>query len=90
MAVAGMRQLRTPESVLLQAAGAFRELASASMISSGISIVAVVVFLLAFGPLWSIAGILIGEAVFAAWTWRQAAQYRNRMTSDDGSASVSS
>jgi hypothetical protein len=80
MAVAGMRQLRGPESVLLQAGGEFRVLAYASMISSGISIIAVVGFLLTLGPLWSIAGIFIGESVFAAITWRQAADYRRRST----------
>jgi hypothetical protein len=72
MAVAGMRLLRTPDSALLQAAGAFRPLAFASMWSSGVSVVAVLVLLVAGGPLWSIGGILAGETIFAVFTWREA------------------
>lgn len=76
MAVAGMRSLRAPESVLLQAGGVFRELAYASMISSGVSVAAVVILLVVGGPLWSIAGIFVGETIYAAWIWRQAARWR--------------
>ncbi|WP_441234167.1 hypothetical protein [Bradyrhizobium sp. 930_D9_N1_4] len=78
MAVAGMRSLRTADSVLLQAGGVFRELAYASMISSGVSVLAVIALLFWVGPLWSIAGILIGEVVYAAWIWREAALWRRR------------
>ncbi len=76
MAVAGMRLLRTPESTLLQGAGAFRSLAYASMISSGISIAAVFAMLTAGGPMWSIAGILVGETVIALCVWIQARRWR--------------
>jgi O-antigen/teichoic acid export membrane protein len=78
MAVAGMRSLRTADSVLLQAGGIFRELAHASMISCIISVLAVIALLAWGGPLWSIAGILIGEAVYAAWIWREAARWKAR------------
>ena len=81
MGVAGMRLLRTPESALLQAAGAFRPLAYASVISSGISIVAVVSLLLFAGTLWSIGGIFLGEAMYAVWIWRQAGRWRRAETS---------
>ncbi|WP_431201645.1 lipopolysaccharide biosynthesis protein [Bradyrhizobium betae] len=80
MAVAGMRSLRTADSVLLQAGGVFRELAYASMISSGVSVLAVIALLVWGGPLWSIAGILVGEAVYAAWIWREAARWRHRQS----------
>ena len=78
MAVAVMRLLRSPESVLLQAAGQFRPLAYASILSCGVSIIAVGALLVTHGPLWSIAGIFIGEAVFAAWTWRQRRQWQKQ------------
>lgn len=77
MAVAGMRLLRTPESTLLQAAGAFRPLAFASILSSGVSVAAVSVLLAAGGLLWSITGIMIGEAAFAGWIWRQTRRWRH-------------
>jgi O-antigen/teichoic acid export membrane protein len=76
MAVAGMRMIRTPDSALLQAVGAFRPLAHASLLSSILSVAAVIVLLLAGGPLWSIAGIFLGEAMLAGWTWMQARQWR--------------
>ena len=77
MAVAGVRLLRTPDSALLQAAGAFRPLAFASVVSSGISIVAVVVLVATNGALWSIAGVLIGEIVLAYWIRRQARRWQD-------------
>ena len=72
MIVACIRLLRTPESVLLQGAGAFRWLAYASLMSSGLSVVSVTVFLFTSGPMWSVAGVLIGESVFAWITLRRA------------------
>lgn len=76
MVVAAVRMARTPESALLQGAGAFRPLAIASVISAGVSIVAVAVLLLLGGPLWSIVGIMGGELMYAAWIWRQARRWR--------------
>ncbi len=72
LTVAGVRLLRMPESTLLQAAGQFRTLAFASVLSCGLSIAAVIVFLVAGGPLWSIMGILLGEALFAFSIFRRA------------------
>lgn len=71
MLVAGVRLMRMPESTLLQAAGQFRPLALASVYSSGFSVMAVLALLLLAGTLWSIVGILIGEAIYAIWIWRQ-------------------
>lgn len=84
MAVALVRQWRTPESVLLQAAGEFRALAQVSMVSSIVSVVAVAVFLSAAGALWSIAGILAGETVCTGWTWRQYRRYRQQVQPGPG------
>lgn len=55
------RTLRTPDAVLLQAAGEFKPLAGASKRSSIISVVATLILLLAAGPLASLGGILVGE-----------------------------
>jgi O-antigen/teichoic acid export membrane protein len=82
MLVSAVRLLRTPDSALLQAAGAFRELAFASVWSSIISVGAVLGLLLAFGPIWSIAGILIGEGIFAGFIWQQSRRWLK--TADEG------
>lgn len=76
LAVTLMRILRTPDSVLLQAAGMFRYLAHASVVSSAVSIAAVAALLVLGGPLWSLGGILLGEAVCALWILRQAWRWR--------------
>jgi len=74
--VTAVRFARAPESSLLQAAGQFRPLAFASVLSCAFSLLGVLTLLLLAGPLWSIAGTLLGELVFAAWTWRQARRWR--------------
>lgn len=75
MLVGAVRALRTPESALMQAGGAFRALAMASIVSCGVSVAAVLALLLLSGPLWSILGILFGESVFAGVIWLQAARW---------------
>ncbi|MGG5891093.1 hypothetical protein ACLF3G_28890 [Falsiroseomonas sp. HC035] len=77
MAVTAVRLMRLPESVLLQAAGCFRGLAMASILSACISVVAVALLILVGGPVWSIAGILIGEAACGFGIWRQARRWRS-------------
>lgn len=62
-AITAARILRTPESVLLQSAGQFRALASASLWSSLVSLATTLVLLLMAGPVYSLAGILAGELV---------------------------
>lgn len=66
LAIAALRVLWTPDSVLLQGAGAFRPLAMASVVSSVVSIVGVLALLLAGGPLWSLGGLVAGELVYGA------------------------
>jgi len=65
-AITAVRTFRTPESVLLQAAGQFRALAFVSLWSSIASLGATFVLLLLAGPVFSLAGILAGEIVVAA------------------------
>jgi O-antigen/teichoic acid export membrane protein len=62
-AIAAVRALRTPQSVLLQAAGEFRALAGASMWSSMTSVAATLALLLTAGPIASLLGILAGDLV---------------------------
>jgi O-antigen/teichoic acid export membrane protein len=65
-AITAARTLRTPESVLLQAAGEFRALAHASLWSCTVSLAATLLLLLVAGPVYSLAGILAGELVVTA------------------------
>lgn len=80
LAISGLRSLRTPDSVLLQAAGQFRPLAHASFWSCGISVMAVWGLLETMGPVWSLLGILAGEAVAAMIVWRQGKAWREGVT----------
>ncbi|MGB8366311.1 MAG: hypothetical protein ACLQUZ_17265 [Rhizomicrobium sp.] len=64
-AIMAVRVLRTPESVLLQAAGQFRPLANASLWSSVVSLLATLALLLTLGPVASLGGILAGEGLMA-------------------------
>jgi hypothetical protein len=61
--IMAVRCLRAPPAVLLQAAGAFKELASIGITSSTISILATLALLLTFGPIASLGGVLLGELV---------------------------
>ncbi|MBI3677563.1 MAG: hypothetical protein HY243_13205 [Proteobacteria bacterium] len=76
--IMALRALRTPDSVLLQAAREFQPLAGASKRSSIISVVATLLLLLAAGPLASLGGIVAGELAMLASTlslarrWKQA------------------
>ncbi|RQW45482.1 hypothetical protein [Novosphingobium sp. LASN5T] len=75
LTVAFIRAIRTPESALLQAAGAFRPLAMASIYSAAFSIATVATVLVFAQPIWSVAGVLGGELVFLYWVWRKAWQW---------------
>jgi hypothetical protein len=62
-AIMAVRIVRTPDSVLLQAAAEFKALAQASMLSGAVSFLLALAFLVALGPAASLAGILVGETV---------------------------
>jgi len=62
----GVRTLRTPESVFLQAAGEFRALARVSMWSCLVSLSVTLALLLLAGPIVSLAGIIAGDLVITA------------------------
>jgi O-antigen/teichoic acid export membrane protein len=61
-----LRALRTPLAVLLQAAGEFKALAGLGVQTGMVSLVATATLLLAFGPIASMGGVLIGEVVVVA------------------------
>lgn len=65
VAITAVRVARTPESVLLQAAGAFQKLAGASLWSSIASLALTLYLALSFGPIASLGGILAGDVVLA-------------------------
>jgi O-antigen/teichoic acid export membrane protein len=67
--IMAVRALRTPPAVLLQAAGQFKELASVGTLSGTVSVIATLGLLLAFGPIPSLGGILLGELVILARVW---------------------
>ena len=56
-----LRAIRTPMAVLLQAAGEFRALAWLAISSGIVSLIATLSLLLAFGPIASMAGLVLGE-----------------------------
>lgn len=77
-AIMAVRLVRTPDSVLLQAAGEFRALARTTYLSSAVSVLSTLVLLLAFGPVVSLAGILAGDAVMTAQILAAAHRWRRR------------
>ncbi|MBV9911019.1 MAG: hypothetical protein JOZ93_00505 [Sinobacteraceae bacterium] len=71
-AIMALRAVRTPEAVLLQAAGEFRKLAGVGIWSGFISLGMTFMLLMMFGPLAALCGILTGDIVatertFALW-----------------------
>lgn len=65
VAITAVRVARTPDSVLLQSAGAFQPLATASLWSSAASLALTLALALSFGPIASLGGILVGDLVLA-------------------------
>lgn len=76
VAIMAVRAVRTPESVLLQAACEFEPLARASLWSSAVSLAATLALLLAAGPVASLGGILGGEALMTANILSLSARWR--------------
>lgn len=64
-AIMAVRVWRTGQSLLLQAAKEFAPLANASVMSSAVSLSLVLALLLAFGPVVSLIGLLIGDVALA-------------------------
>jgi hypothetical protein len=64
--IMALRALRTPQAVLLQVAGQFKALANIGTVSAAVSVTATLTLLLAFGPIVSLGGIILGELVILA------------------------
>ncbi|MEJ0028074.1 MAG: hypothetical protein WDN01_18770 [Rhizomicrobium sp.] len=66
VAIMAVRALRTPDAVLLQAAGEFQSLATIGTKASLISLGATLALLFAFGPIASLLGIVAGDIAMTA------------------------
>ena len=75
--IMAIRALRTPFAVLLQAAGQFKELASIGTVSAVISVAMTLVLLVAFGPVPSLGGIVLGELVILLKVRSMARDWKN-------------
>jgi O-antigen/teichoic acid export membrane protein len=64
--IMAIRALRTPQAVLLQVAGQFKALVNIGIVSAAVSVIATLALLLAFGPIVSLGGIILGELVILA------------------------
>jgi len=71
-AVIFARAFHGPDDAVLLAMGQFRRLARLSSITAILSLLAVAGLIMLAGPLWSIAGIAIGEGVFALFLYKEA------------------
>jgi hypothetical protein len=76
--VMAVRAGRTPLAVMLQAAGQFKKLAGIGTVSGTLSVAATLILLLAFGPVASLGGILLGELVILARVYQMARDWRIR------------
>lgn len=76
LVIALTRNIVRPESALLQAAGEFKQLANASLVSGFVSLVAAAGLLMLFGPIASLYGVLLGDLLAATLTVIYARQFR--------------
>ena len=74
--IMAVRCLRAPPAVLLQAAGAFKQMAGLGIKSSAISLFATLALLLAFGPIASLGGVLLGELVILIYCRKLVAEWQ--------------
>jgi len=75
--IMAIRALRTPFAVLLQAAGQFKELANIGTVSAVVSVAATLILLVAFSPIPSLGGIVLGELVILAKVRSMARDWKN-------------
>lgn len=78
-AIMAVRSLRTPLSVMLQATGHFKAMARLSAWSAAVSIATTLGLLLAFGPVASLGGILLGDLTILAGMKPLARKARHEM-----------
>ena len=78
VATTALRVVRTPEAVFIMATGGYDKLPLISAISSVVALVLTLVLLATFGPLWSLGGVLAGEAVMVAMIFPLTNPWRRR------------
>ncbi|HEY4075962.1 MAG TPA: hypothetical protein VGM26_03420 [Rhizomicrobium sp.] len=76
--IMALRTLRTPPAVLMQAAGAFKEMVGVGIWSGLVAVGVTLALLLAFGPIVSLGGIAAGELIILIWIRRMAENWRTR------------
>lgn len=74
--------MQTPMSVMTQARKAFRPLATQSLRSCGVGIVAVTVLTLAVAPIFSIAGVVLSQIVMMLGIWQLDRQWRRQLSGE--------
>jgi hypothetical protein len=74
--IMAVRVCRAPPAVLLQAAGAFKQMAGLGIKSSAVSLFATLALLLAFGPIASLGGVLLGELVILIYCRKLVAEWQ--------------
>ena len=65
--IMAVRALRAPLAVILQAAGAFKEMAGIGIKSSSVSLLSTLALLMLFGPVASLGGVLLGELMILGY-----------------------
>lgn len=65
-AITLLRVVRTPEAVFIMASGGYSRLAWISGVSSVVALLLTLALLIMVGPLWSLGGVLAGEAMMVA------------------------
>lgn len=77
--ITALRAVRTPETVFLQATGNYPVLARISAYAGGATLLVTLVLLLAFGPIVSLMGVVIGEVVVVATVFPLTNRWRRRI-----------
>jgi O-antigen/teichoic acid export membrane protein len=78
-AITLLRAVRTPEAVFIMATGGYSKLAWVSGVSSVVALVLTLVLLMLVGPLWSLGGVLAGEAVMVAMLFPLTNRWRRQI-----------
>jgi hypothetical protein len=74
--IMALRTLRTPPAVVMQAAGAFKEMVGIGIWSGLVAVTVTLALLMAFGPIASLGGIAAGELIILVWIHRMARNWQ--------------
>jgi O-antigen/teichoic acid export membrane protein len=76
--IMALRTLRTPPAVVMQAAGAFKEMVGIGIWSGLVAVAVTLALLMAFGPIASLGGIAAGELIILVLIHRMARNWQIR------------